>query len=173
MAKETFLLPLPVLFETGNHVAQIPDGRLRREWADRFVTFAKQALLGETPFVPTPFPAMQDVASWLEDFADHAMRQVGLVDRSLIDLFERQRALLKGTRHVYIWALDQALIGARPPLLPLPLYLQRVDLRRIELRKIDSARDHCEQFGPEAIGAEDMLRRPLRICDHRIAAQHH
>lgn len=111
MAKETFLLPLPVLFETGNHVAQIPDGRLRREWADRFVTFAKQALLGETPFVPTPFPAMQDVASWLEDFADHAMRQVGLVDRSLIDLFERQRALLKGTRHVYIWALDQALIG--------------------------------------------------------------
>lgn len=110
-AKETFLLPLPVLFETGNHVAQIPDGRLRREWADRFVTFANQALLGETPFVPTPFPAIQDVASWLEDFADHAMRQVGLVDRSLIDLFDRQRALLKGTRHVYIWSLDQALMG--------------------------------------------------------------
>jgi hypothetical protein len=51
------------------------------------------------------------VTAWFDDFPDHAMRKIGLVDRSLIDLFERQRALLRGKRHVYIWSLDHALAG--------------------------------------------------------------
>lgn len=110
-AKETFLLPLPVLFETGNHVAQIPDGNRRREWGERFLAFAKPALAGETPFVATPSPSIQEVALWLEDFADYAMREVGLVDRALIDLFERQKAMMRGSRDVYIWSLDHALLA--------------------------------------------------------------
>jgi len=110
-AKETFLLPLPVLFETGNHIAQIPDGKRRRDYANRFLAFVKPALSGNTPFVPTPSPSIEDVASWLEDFPDHAMRAIGLVDRSLIDLFDRQKSLLKGRQAVYIWSLDEALMA--------------------------------------------------------------
>jgi len=109
-APESFLLPLPVLFETGNHVAQIPDGRLRRAWAERLVSFARPALSGESPFTLTPAPLIPDVISWLADFADYAMKKVGLVDRSLIDLFERQRALMRSGR-VYIWSRDLALMG--------------------------------------------------------------
>jgi hypothetical protein len=110
-ANETFLLPLPVLFETGNHVAQIPDGKRRRDYANRFLEFVKPALSGDTPFVPTPSPSIQEVASWLDDFPDHAMRGVGLVDRSLIDLFDRQKLLLRGSRRVYIWSQDAALMA--------------------------------------------------------------
>ena len=90
-ARETFLLPLPVLLETGTHVAQIANGNYRRQCAERFCAFVKPALVGDTPFVPTPSPDISEVASWLDDFPVHAMQKVGLVDRSLIALFERQR----------------------------------------------------------------------------------
>jgi hypothetical protein len=109
-AKETFLLPLPVLLETGNHVAQIANGNYRRQSAEHFCAFVRPALAGNSPFVPTPSPEISEVTSWLDDFPDHAMQKVGLVDRSLIALFERQKALRRGPRRVYIWSLDHALL---------------------------------------------------------------
>lgn len=108
---ETLLLPLPVLLETGNHVAQIGNGNHRRQWAEHFCNVVRPALLGQSPFIPTPSPSVAEVTAWLDGFADHAMQKVGLVDRSLIDLFERQRVLLRGSRRVYIWSLDHALLG--------------------------------------------------------------
>jgi hypothetical protein len=48
-AGERFLLAVPVILETGNHVAQLPDGGTRRKWAVRFVEFIGKALSGESP----------------------------------------------------------------------------------------------------------------------------
>lgn len=109
-AGERFLLPVAVLVETGNHVAQIPDGGSRRRSADDFVRFATISLHGESPFTPTPLPAIADIAAWLSDFPDCAMRGIGLADRSLIALWDAQRQL-HPRRRVYIWSLDAALVG--------------------------------------------------------------
>jgi hypothetical protein len=109
-AREQFLLPMAVLVETGNHVAQIPSGAARRKSADDFVQFANLSLRGETPFTPTPLPVLPDIIAWLADFPDHAMRGVGLADRSLIALWAAQRQL-HSHRRVYIWSLDAALVG--------------------------------------------------------------
>lgn len=109
-AREQFLLPIAALIETGNHVAHIPDGTTRRKSADDFVRFAAASLQGESPFTPTPLPLIPDVTSWLTDFPDHAMRGVGLADRSLIALWDVQRQL-HPQRRVYIWSLDDALVG--------------------------------------------------------------
>jgi hypothetical protein len=50
--------------------------------------------------------------TWLDGFPDYAMREVGLVDRSLVALFEKQRiANHESQRRVYIWSLDAALAG--------------------------------------------------------------
>lgn len=108
--REQFLLPIAVLVETGNHVAQLPDGGARRRSADDFVRFASAALQGTSPFTPTPMPSNAEVAAWLADFPDCAMRGVGLGDRSLIALWEAQRQL-HPHRRVYIWSLDQALVS--------------------------------------------------------------
>ncbi|HEY4239449.1 MAG TPA: hypothetical protein VGM88_06520 [Kofleriaceae bacterium] len=109
-AREKFLLALPVVLETGNHVAQIPD-RDRRRWAEKFVDFIRPALEGNSPFVATEAPTIEQVKMWTADFPAYAMRRVGLVDRSLIELFERERVRLRNTRRIYIWSLDEALMG--------------------------------------------------------------
>lgn len=108
--RQEFLLPLAVLIETGNHVAQARDGSARRGAAERFVEFARSALGGDSPFVPTALPSTTDIAAWLDDFPERAMRGVGLADRSLIALWESQREL-QPHRRVYIWSLDQHLLG--------------------------------------------------------------
>lgn len=107
-AREQFLLPLAVLVETGNHVAHVPDGAARRKSATAFVKLATASLRHESPFVPTPLPSILDVTAWLDDFPDHAMRGVGLGDRSLIALWDIQRQL-HPKRRVYLWSLDGAL----------------------------------------------------------------
>ncbi|HEX4421830.1 MAG TPA: hypothetical protein VH165_28155 [Kofleriaceae bacterium] len=107
-AGEEFLLPLAVLVETGNHVAHIPDGAARRRSADDFIRFASASLGGELPFTPTPLPATADIAAWLSDFPDHAMRGIGLADRSLIALWETHRQL-HPQRRIYLWSQDREL----------------------------------------------------------------
>ena len=108
--EEAFLLPMAVLIETGNHIAQLADGARRRTTAERFQQFARTALAGQSPFTPTPLPSPLDIATWLDDFPDRAMQKIGLADRSLIALWEHHRQLHRA-RRVYIWSLDQHLTG--------------------------------------------------------------
>ena len=44
--KETLLLPMSAIIETGNHIGQNGDGRQRREAANRFVDFVRAAIRG-------------------------------------------------------------------------------------------------------------------------------
>lgn len=107
-AGETFLLPLAVLIETGNHVAQVSDGALRRRAAEIFLQFARSALAGQTPFTPTLLPSLGDIVAWLDDFPDRAMQGIGLADRSMIALWDHHRELHPAKR-IYIWSLDRQL----------------------------------------------------------------
>lgn len=107
-SSEQFLLSVAVLIETGNHVAQASQGHARRSCAEKFVTFARVALDGTSPFVATPFPTSPDITEWLDDYPDRAMQGVGLGDRSLIALWDLQRRL-NARRRVYIWSFDEHL----------------------------------------------------------------
>lgn len=111
-ANEKFLLPLTTVLETGNHIAQAPNGQERRSAAERFVELVRRSLAGDSPFAPAALPQLEEVQGWLDDFVDHAMREIGLGDRSLIALWEQQRALHARGR-VYIWSLDDGLAGLR------------------------------------------------------------
>ncbi len=106
--REQFLVPVAVMIETGNHIAHASEGDVRRSRAEAFVEFVRRALDGTSPFTPTPFPDDAALRSWLGDFPDHAMRRIGLADRSLIALWHEQQELHR-RRRVYIWALDAEL----------------------------------------------------------------
>jgi hypothetical protein len=106
--RESLLLPMSAIVETGNHIGQNGDGRQRRAAADRFVGLVQQAIRGKTPFTPTPFFETDALLEWLAHFPDWAMRGAGLADLTIAREFERQCALHR-QRRVYIWSLDEHL----------------------------------------------------------------
>ena len=106
----SLLLPVAAIIETGNHIAQVADGRQRRGVAGRFVEQVKMALNGEAPWVVTPLPEKEAWLAWLNEFPEHAMREVGIGDLTIIKEFERQ-CTLHSMRRVLIWSLDGDLDG--------------------------------------------------------------
>jgi hypothetical protein len=121
-AGDTLLLPMTSILETGNHIGQCAmDGQIRRNAAQTFVRFVSQALKGELPFRPTPFFQAEELATWLAELPDWAMRSdakgkgSGLGDLTIQKEWARQCGLNPG-RRVYIWSLDQQLQRFdRPP----------------------------------------------------------
>ncbi len=114
-----FLLPLASVWETGNHIAHLPDGQTRRRYAIKLVDDVSKAFQGEAPYRPTHFPGRDEFLSWLAEFPDMAMRSkspqkqnegISLADLSIIKEWQHTRKLHPLSR-VRIWALDQDLSG--------------------------------------------------------------
>ena len=109
-AGANLLLPMGAVFETGNHIAQLPDGNHRRNRAETFRDRVREALEGRAPWALLPLPNAHQLTDWLDSFPDSAMRRAGMVDLSIVKAWERTCALQPGHR-VSIWSLDQHLTG--------------------------------------------------------------
>ncbi|MGR9105354.1 MAG: hypothetical protein ACU843_00330 [Gammaproteobacteria bacterium] len=104
----TLLLPLAAVYETGNHIAHLGDGRIRRNSAVRFAEEVRNAINGHSPWTPTPIPDQEAMIGWLDQFPDYAMREISLADLSIIKEFENQWRLHR-MRRVFIWSYDDHL----------------------------------------------------------------
>jgi hypothetical protein len=102
------LLPLAAIFETGTHISQLSDGRLRRDTALRFVEQVRLAVAGDAPWRTTPMPRPEDLAIWLDEFPEQAKFGLSLADLSMVKLFQQQCAL-HSARRVFIWSYDDHL----------------------------------------------------------------
>jgi hypothetical protein len=114
-----FLLPMATIWETGNHIADLPDGGRRRQFAQTLVKAVQDALQGNAPYRTTYFPDREVFMSWLADFPDYAQRNktdrqtregVSLSDLSIIKEWEQTRDRHSMSR-VLIWSLDADLAG--------------------------------------------------------------
>lgn len=104
-------LPLGVIYETGNHIAQVSGAHAdRRAAAERFQREVTLALDGESPFSAASLPDEQELREWLPTFPDRAARTVGMTDLSILALWERLRRRMP-TRRVMIWSYDGDLAG--------------------------------------------------------------
>jgi len=105
-SRATLLLPMAAVLETGNHIAQLAGGGgVRRVVAQRFAQSVGAAIDGTLPWTPTPFWDVEQLRLWLSEFPEHAMREVGMGDLSIIKEWERQCSLFP-RRRVAIWSLD-------------------------------------------------------------------
>jgi hypothetical protein len=102
------LLPFAAIVETGNHIAHLDDGRMRRLYAERFVTQVRKALAGEAPWTVTPMPHPAEITGWLDRFPDAAMQALGLADLAIVAEWEVQCRRWPA-RRVFIWSLDEHL----------------------------------------------------------------
>lgn len=107
---DVLLLPIAVIYETGNHIAQNGDGRVRRNVARAFVDLVQKAFSGQVPFTPTPLHDADEMLKWIADFPNRAGEGIGFADLSIVRIFERQCELNQG-RRVLIWSYDRHLQG--------------------------------------------------------------
>lgn len=103
-------IPMAAIVETGNHIAHIADGGLRRQAAERFVTAVSDALNDVAPWKPLNFPSHADLSAWLLRFPDSAMRQVGMGDLSIQTEWDALCGKYPMSR-VLIWSVDRDLLG--------------------------------------------------------------
>lgn len=112
-----FLLPMATIWETGNHISDLADGRQRRRYAEILRDDVQRAINGQTPYSPTHFPDREEFLGWLADFPAYAQRTkserqtregVSLSDMSIIKEWERECARHSMTR-VLVWSLDSDL----------------------------------------------------------------
>lgn len=64
-----FILPITTVIETGNHIAQLPNGTARRKAADRFNTMLGMVINNKAPWI------LHDIAwntSFLQSFLEGA-----------------------------------------------------------------------------------------------------
>jgi len=116
---DIFLLPMATIWETGNHIADLPDGGRRRTFALKLTEAVALAVQGDAPYRPTYFPDREEFLGWLREFPDYAQRNksakktregVSLADLSIIKEWERTCRLNPMSR-VLIWSLDSDLFG--------------------------------------------------------------
>lgn len=116
--RESLLLPMSTIVETGNHIGQNGDGNQRWTTARKFVSLIQQAVRGETPFTPTPFFEPEELLTWLDEFPPWAKRSdsrgkgSGLADLTIFKEYERQCQIHRA-RRVYIWSHDTHLSSCR------------------------------------------------------------
>jgi len=104
----TFLLPLVVFFEAGNHVGHLPNGNHRRIWAEKLAESAKQAISGNAPWTATPMPTQDTFLHIVSRFSSRAVEGLGLGDHSIVCLYSDLRSQFP-KRRILIWSLDRKL----------------------------------------------------------------
>lgn len=109
-AKETLLLPMTTILETGNHIGQVADGGRRRQVAERFVSQVRDAIKGEAPFATTPMFDDETILGLLDEFPNWVGRASGFGDLTLYREWLAQ-CELHPRRRVYIWSNDMDLKG--------------------------------------------------------------
>jgi hypothetical protein len=112
----TFLLPMATILETGNHIAQNGDGKMRRKSAERFVESVKSSFTGQAPWSPTEFPQTTEILEWIDRFPDLAGKNkapnkqegTSFGDLSIIEEFHKACKQFSMSE-VFIWSLDRDL----------------------------------------------------------------
>ncbi|TVQ60208.1 MAG: hypothetical protein EA366_03810 [Spirulina sp. DLM2.Bin59] len=106
----SFLLPMAVIYETGNHIAQLKQGGNRRRFAELFTEEVRKAIHGEAPWQVMQLPNIDEVGEWLSNFPDQAMEGKGIADLSIIKEWEKMVRKTPRCR-IFIWSLDRHLKG--------------------------------------------------------------
>jgi hypothetical protein len=127
-ANHRLYVPFAVVFELGDHIAQIRDGSVRKRLADFLAATVRSCIDSATPWIITP--ASKDILYDLSELLrlcdvyaqELAIQGIGLSDTSVIE--EARRLKQKYNQpddRVHIWTRDQTLKSHEPDAEPEPL----------------------------------------------------
>jgi len=118
----TLVLPVATLIETGNHIAHISDGGLRRKLATTFETAIRGALSKNPPWVLTgdAWNTSQMAIAILDGNAHRPRAQellthgIGTGDVSILAEIDSYRKRIPSGITIRLWTLDAALLAYAP-----------------------------------------------------------
>ena len=103
---DTFVLPIAVLVETGNHIAHISDGNIRYKVACLFSSLVEKAARSEDNWNTIPEIPMDTLETIMNQFPDLARAQTGFGDISIIEQFNDYWQKRQPIGEMRIWAFD-------------------------------------------------------------------
>ena len=104
--------PLPSVYETANHIAQVENGNRRIALAKKLYDTIADSFEPSSILTVTPACECEHLLKFLKVFSDtYVPQKIGLVDATII--YEAQRLKHKNNR-VYIWTVDQDVKSHEP-----------------------------------------------------------
>lgn len=109
--KETLILPISTIIESGNHIAHIADGTIRRKKALKFQEFLKKTAKEEAPWTLYGVElTKEDLLILAEQFPDKALQmRMGIGDMSIIRFYEKYKEITPAIGRIMIWSTDRHL----------------------------------------------------------------
>lgn len=109
-AEEVLILPVATIIETGNHIAHIPDGNVRRKTAEKFGEYLRKTAEGEAPWQLYGVELDKEGLLYLADYiTENATYEVGVGDVSIIYAYEQYKDKVPGIGRIMIWSTDKHL----------------------------------------------------------------
>lgn len=113
----TFVFPVTALIETGNIIAQLPDGHARRTCMERLVDLLRRALTTTPPLAVSGVPWDESFLTALIDgggdrrmsLVDFAIAGLGSGDASVLLEMDRYREKVPSATPISLWTLDETL----------------------------------------------------------------
>lgn len=112
-----FVVPLPCLFELGDHIADVGHAARRQELADWLAKTVEDSLATERPWIITPTGDPKTILPELLDIfrGQGVKKQIGLVDLFAASEANRLKNDYSDRKaKVHIWTNDRALKGQEP-----------------------------------------------------------
>lgn len=111
-AKEVLILPIATIIETGNHIAHIADGNIRRTIAKKFGEYLRKTAEGEAPWQLYGVELDKEGLLYLADhIEENAICEIGIGDMSIIYAYEQYKDTIPGIGRIMIWSTDTHLQG--------------------------------------------------------------
>ena len=112
-----FVVPLPCLFELGDHIADVRHEAKRDELATWLLETVEASLINERPWIVTPAGDPKEILpSLLKRFSERTVKQqIGLVDTFTAvegERLKQEYRRMKAT--VHLWTNDRALKALEP-----------------------------------------------------------
>lgn len=103
----TLLLPLATIIETGNHIAHIPNGTIRRSKGKFMAEMLKDMANGNAPWDYYEGEITRDdLLYFSKEFPDMAMKETGIGDLSIISAYNKYKEAVPAIGLIRIWSLD-------------------------------------------------------------------
>lgn len=109
-AGDVLILPIATIIETGNHIAHISNGNIRRKIAGKFGEYLRKTAEGEAPWQLYGIELDKEGLLYLADhIEENALCEIGIGDMSIVYAYKQYKEKTPAIGSIMIWSTDKHL----------------------------------------------------------------